>query len=105
MSENRISRHGKQLLIDGDHLADCASERAAETMQIALEKSAHSEGFEFFEGYTDGLKPDTPEPSENRSWRYRHSFEIGRAELSGHPIPAAISRERAAEAEAKDRGA
>ena len=61
--------------------------------------------FEFLEGYMDGLKPDTPEPSENRSFRYRHSFEVGRAERDGKPIPAAISRERAAEAEAKDLGA
>lgn len=55
---------------------------------------------EFAEGYRDGRDRSAPEPSGNRSPAYRHSFEIGRAELAGDPIPAAISRARAAEIEA-----
>jgi len=65
--------------------------------------SKHDE--EFIEGYFDGRDPDCPEPRDNRSHCYRHSFAVGRAELAGAPIPAALSRQRAAEAEAKDRAA
>lgn len=54
---------------------------------------------EFMDGYFDGRDKFAPEPSDNRSDAYRHSFTIGRAELAGCPIPAAISRERAAEIE------
>lgn len=60
---------------------------------------------EFFDGYSDGRDPDAPEPSANRSACYRHSFAVGRAELAGNPIPAAISRENARKAEEEDRGA
>ena len=59
---------------------------------------------EFEAGYFDGRDKDCPEPNENRSHCYRHSFEVGRAEIAGKPIPAAVSRERAAEAEVKDAG-
>ena len=52
---------------------------------------------EFAEGYTDGRDRDAPWPNENRSRAYRHSFEVGRAELTKTPLPAAISRKRAAE--------
>lgn len=38
---------------------------------------------DFFEGYRDGRNPDCPEPSENRSERYKHSFRVGRDELTG----------------------
>ena len=58
---------------------------------------------EFVEGYRDGRDPNAPEPSANRSHAYRHSFAVGRAELAKKPIPAAVSRERAAEAEQMDR--
>lgn len=30
------------------------------------------------EGYLDGLDPDMPEPSANRSATYRHGFKMGR---------------------------
>ena len=60
---------------------------------------------EFMGGYFDGRDPSSPEPSDNRSACYRHSFAVGRAELASRPIPAAVSRERAAEAEAKDAAA
>lgn len=50
---------------------------------------------EFMEGYFDGRDKNTPEPSGNRHPAYVHSFKVGRAELSGNPIPAAISRARA----------
>lgn len=59
---------------------------------------------EFCDGYRDGRDPLAPEPSDNRSAAYRHSFAVGRAELAGCPIPAAISRERAAMIEAAERG-
>lgn len=38
---------------------------------------------EFVEGYCDGRDKDCPEPNENRSERYKHSFAIGRAEIEG----------------------
>lgn len=57
---------------------------------------------EFAAGYSDGRDRDAPEPSANRSNAYRHSFAVGRAELAGKPIPAAISRVNAAIAEQKD---
>lgn len=60
---------------------------------------------EFMAGYFDGRDPHCPEPSDNRSTCYRHSFAVGRAEIAGCPIIASLSRERAAEAEAKDNGA
>lgn len=41
---------------------------------------------EFVDGYTDGRDPDAPEPSANRSHRYRHSFAVGRAEIAGKYI-------------------
>lgn len=50
---------------------------------------------EFAEGYFDGRESDSPEAGANRSAAYRHSFEVGRAEKEGNPIPAAISREKA----------
>jgi hypothetical protein len=61
--------------------------------------------FEFWQGYCDGRDRNAPEPSDNRSACYRHSFAVGRAELAGCPIPAQISRERAAQAELEDRAA
>lgn len=36
---------------------------------------------EMVEGYTDGLDPSNPEPSDNRSHSYRHGFRSGRADL------------------------
>jgi hypothetical protein len=60
---------------------------------------------EFMFGYFDGRNPLSPEPSANRSHCYRHSFAVGRAEINGSPIPAAISRENARIAEEKDRAA
>ena len=49
---------------------------------------------EHAEGYRDGRDLDAPWPSTNRSAEYRHSFEVGRAEKLGSPIPAAGSRQR-----------
>lgn len=60
---------------------------------------------EFMQGYLDGRDPSCPEPNGNRSERYRHSFAVGRAEIAGNPIIAAVSRARASEAEAKDKSA
>lgn len=51
---------------------------------------------DFMEGYMDGRDASLPEPGKNRSPAYCHSFEVGRAELSGEPIPAAVSRAKAA---------
>lgn len=50
---------------------------------------------EFAEGYRDGRDRSAPEPSGNRSPAYVHSFRVGRAELAGAPIPAAVSRANA----------
>jgi hypothetical protein len=58
---------------------------------------------EFCDGYRDGRDKFAPEPSENRSEAYRHSFAVGRAELAGCPIPADMSRERAARIERSER--
>ncbi len=60
---------------------------------------------EFAEGYRDGRDPNAPEPSANRSHRYRHSFAIGRAELANKPIPYHRAIELADEAERKDMAA
>ena len=51
---------------------------------------------EFADGYLDGRDPDAPDPSGNRHAAYKHSFEVGRAELAGNPIPADLSLRRAA---------
>ena len=55
---------------------------------------------EFVDGYTDASDIDCPYPSANRHPAYRHSFDVRRAEMNGHPIPAQVSRERAAKIEA-----
>jgi hypothetical protein len=57
---------------------------------------------EFVAGYLDGRDPNSPEPSDNRSHSYRHSFMVGRAEIEGKPIAAGTSRRSAADAEMKD---
>jgi hypothetical protein len=51
-----------------------------------LEKAARTVGDdENVEGYRDGFDLNSPEPSLNRSARYRHSFECGRADREGRP--------------------
>jgi len=40
---------------------------------------------EMKEGYRDGLDPDSPEPSANRSASYRHGFQVGRNDRAGVP--------------------
>lgn len=57
---------------------------------------------DFAEGYRDGRDPNAPEPSDNRSASYKHSFAVGRAELANKPIPAAVSRRKAREAAESD---
>ena len=48
---------------------------------------------EHIAGYTDGADPDCPEPSDQRSAAYRHSFEVARRELENlAPVPAFLSR-------------
>lgn len=37
---------------------------------------------EFVAGYIDGRDPDSPEPNANRSHRYRHSWAVGRNEIT-----------------------
>ena len=47
-------------------------------------------------GYIDGGVPDCPEPSDQRSEAYRHSFAIARSEREKRvPTPAFLSRMRA----------
>lgn len=50
---------------------------------------------EFMDGYMDGRDKDAPPPNGNSHPAYKHSFEVGRAELRGDPIPAHISRAKA----------
>jgi len=48
---------------------------------------------ETFEGYTDGLDMNNPEPSKNRSHSYRHGFANARDDKRGEPrAPAYILR-------------
>ncbi len=48
---------------------------------------------EMTDGYLDGLKPDNPEPSANRSASYRHGFANGRDDLAHSPrLPAQVLR-------------
>lgn len=37
---------------------------------------------EMVEGYMDGLNPDAPDPSSNRTHSYRHGFANARADLA-----------------------
>jgi hypothetical protein len=60
---------------------------------------------EMVNGYLDGRDPTSPEPSANRSWSYRHSFAVGRAEIEKLPILASVSRRSATAAEIKDASA
>lgn len=60
---------------------------------------------DFREGYRDGRDADAPDPSANRSHAYRHSFAVGRAEIARRPIPAAVSRLSAVQAEQRDAAA
>jgi len=54
---------------------------------------------EMLEGYLDGLKADSPAPSDNRSASYRHGFQNGRDDLAHKAgAPAAVRRWQAAQA-------
>lgn len=58
---------------------------------------------EMLAGYLDGLDPDNPEPSSNRSHSYRHGFANGRDDLNRRPrATAAQLRQMAEKAEALD---
>jgi len=50
---------------------------------------------DFMAGYMDGLDPDAPAPSENRTEEYRHSFDVGRREITGRVLSAQAYRDRA----------
>lgn len=54
-----------------------------------LQEAAHPD---FLEGYQDGRNPDCPDPSENRSERYKHSFRVGRDELANTVKRASVLR-------------
>jgi len=61
---------------------------------------------EMLQGYRDGLDPDSPEPSANRSHSYRHGFANGRDDRRGKSRSiAAVLRIEAAEAKRKDASA
>jgi hypothetical protein len=51
-------------------------------------------------GYLDGLDPDAPEPSSNRSACYRHGFANGRDDRNGKPRASADTLRREADAAA-----
>ncbi len=53
--------------------------RGRETMS---ERPANDE---MIQGYRDGLDPNNPEPSANRSHSYRHGFANGRDDRRGEP--------------------
>lgn len=54
---------------------------------------------EMLEGYQDGRKQDSPEPSGNRSKSYCHGFRNGRDDLTRNPRAlAAVLRQQAEEA-------
>lgn len=60
---------------------------------------------DYVEGYLDGRDPNAPIPSGNRSPRYVHSFNLGRAEIEGKTLPPAhISRARVVEIEKAEAG-
>jgi len=40
---------------------------------------------DLFVGYKDGRDPQSPSPSGNRSYSYRHGFANGRDDLHGQP--------------------
>lgn len=50
---------------------------------------------EFVQGYIDGRDHNSPVPSTNRDPAYRHSWDVGRAEIEGRPLPASFCRARA----------
>lgn len=54
---------------------------------------------DYIDGYTDGRDKNSPEPNDNRSARYKHSFHIGRVEISGGVIPVSLLRARVAKIE------
>lgn len=54
---------------------------------------------DYCQGYMDGRDKDCPEPNENRSERYKHSFKVGRAEINNMPIPYAVSMRHVEEVE------
>lgn len=52
---------------------------------------------EMVDGYMDGRKSDSPEPSSNRSRSYRHGFQSGRDDLAGMPSAPYAERLRMAD--------
>lgn len=57
------------------------------------------------EGYFDGRKKDSPEPSGNRSRAYRHGFQSGRDDLARKPsAPYDVRRKQAEEIIREDAG-
>lgn len=53
---------------------------------------------EMIDGYLDGFDPNSPVPSENRSYSYRHGFANGRDDLRKEPRALASELRRAAAA-------
>lgn len=58
---------------------------------------------ERMDGYLDGMDPDSPEPSENRSHSYRHGFACARADLAKRPAFGSAAQARLSAQEAEDR--
>lgn len=55
------------------------------------------EGKDMVDGYCDGRDPNSPEPSANRSFSYRHGFANGRDDLRGAPRDSAVNLRRLAD--------
>lgn len=53
---------------------------------------------EMVQGYRDGLDPDSPAPSSNRSMSYAHGFNVGQGDRGGQPFHDAAALRLLAEA-------
>jgi hypothetical protein len=53
---------------------------------------------DMIDGYLEGRDLDTPAPSENRSYSYKHGFMVGRNEKNGTITQGAAYLRRAADA-------
>jgi hypothetical protein len=52
---------------------------------------------DMIQGYLDGLNMNCPDPSDNRSFSYRHGFANGRDDRAGRPRTSADELRRLAD--------
>jgi hypothetical protein len=102
-SEMRIPVGKEQPIEDKDLHSSTDAKGGIDPATVSFEAPAPPD---MVEGYKDGLNPDSPPPSDNRSHSYRHGFANGRDDLAKQPRAlAATLRTLAQEAIAKDRDA